>query len=110
MTKTVHVSGLQATLDKLQPYLKAIASGTVQLAEGVVLNIPDQSDLSFTAISDDVIRCTFSGVTADISLRAFFGMIPIHGREPATFADVGPSSVSTKIAMFNVVAVDAGGG
>lgn len=111
MNKTVRVSGLQAVLDKLAPFVKAIAGGTVQLAEGITLNVPDESTLEFSATrTPDVIRLEFNGLTADIDTHAFFGLIPVHGREPVTFADVGPSSIQTRVSICTITAVDGGGG
>lgn len=111
MTKTVKVAGLQLLLNKLQPLLKSISNGTVQLADGVTLNLPDESNLSFSEGGDpDVIRVTFNGITADIHQSALFGLLRFSGREPVTYADVGPDSIRSKISMFNVTAVDDGVG
>lgn len=112
MNKTVRLSGLQKLLDKLQPFLKSITSNsTVQLADGITLHVPDESTLGFAETGNpDVIEVTFAGLKAEIDRRAFFGLIPIRGTEPVTYADVGPTSVQTQVSVCRITAVDDGGG
>jgi hypothetical protein len=110
MNKTVKVSGLQLLLNRLQPLVKSIAGGTVQLADGVVLNLPDECTLSFAEGGDpESIRVSFNGITADIHETALYGLLHVGGREPVTYADVGPSSIQTRVSVFTVTAVDDGG-
>src|SRR6185369_10245892 len=110
MNKTVKVSGLQTVLDKLAPFVKAIAGGTVQLADGITLNIPNDTTLAFSATDDrDITRVEFGGFTATVDARALLGLFHVHGTDPVTYAAVGPRSIETQLSMFRVTAVDDGG-
>jgi hypothetical protein len=105
--KTIAISGLHTMLAVLQPALKSILGNTLKLADGVVLNLPDASTLSFEEGGDpESIVVRFNGVTATVNKSVLLGLIPIRGTEPVTYAAVSPRSVETTVSMFQIVAVD----
>jgi hypothetical protein len=109
--KTVKVSGLAAALNWLQPLVKSIANGTVKLADGVLLTVPDETEFGFAATDNpDVIEVTFSGMKVAIDRTSLMGLVHINATEPVTFADVGPQSIETQVSLFRIVAVDDGAG
>ena len=109
MSKTVKIPGLRDLLAWLAPLCKSVAAGSVQLADGVQVQLPEEIEVSFTPTADpDVIRLEFAGVSASIDRRSLLGLIHVHATEPVTYADVGPRSIETQVSLFRIVAVDEG--
>lgn len=107
MTKTIAVAGLQLVLTRLQPYLKSILDGTVKLADGMILHIPDASTLSFSEGGDpDTVLVGFNGMKLEIHKLFLLGLFNFSGTEPVGTLAVGASQIETQISAFNVRLVD----
>lgn len=107
MTQTVKVPGLGAILKWLAPLVKSISGGTVQVADGVVLNLPPDAQFTASETADpDILNIAFPPMNVNIHRRILGGLIPINATEAVNFIDIKPDSLQTQVGPVKVVVVD----